>query len=602
MANSEIVEDWDPLGGPLSPKVASYRRSREAANVVGSYFNATDLLAEALQNAADAIDAHTDLDQDAPRKIELDFDAFSKYFSVADTGIGMSREALDIVFQPNVTLKAGPLAPVSSRSWRGEKGVGLSFLLFSCDELRIRTCDGESRYDAKIVGAASWAGSPGSASPIEPELRISDADTHLGSERYTVITLSKIDVERFDSNLFEMTFDQLEWTLQTRTAVGNTACLFEELDPPPAQNIQVTVQYSHYLDGEESTHTVPYRYATPEDLLDRAAKLKVIEPIRVYDYQELEGLGTEELRQKLDGSAVRYVAAYESPSGHQVTIYMFAMAGDEMHDILEAMAAHRDVSWAPEEWQGFWVATRDMPTGVALRPGVLPTRGYELRMFGLLQWDDLKLDVGRKSLHGQTIAMFRRIIKAAWKDDLRWIVERIPSARRGRGAGALMVEQRARQARSLADLDDDIPFAKVPDRRSSVAAIFHELLGAGVAEVPELHGLTTGLFTDSDLLAVNGAGPQNGEGEPLHVVFGIDLGDLLKVFEDERNHAESVDLAVVWSLAETTSDVAERIEITELEDSAEEGATHTLYLGGLGGREDPLRVLVLGKVVEASEG
>jgi len=605
MAKPRVDKDWDPLGGDLPPKVEAYRRSREADNVVGSYFNATDLLAEALQNAADAIDERSELEEDAQRAIEIDFDGYGKSFSVSDTGTGMSRTALDIVFQPNITLKSGPLARPSARSWRGEKGVGLSFLLFSCDELRIRTCDGEHRYDAEICGAASWASAPDSAPAIEHELRVSDADVHLGSERYTVITLNELNTERFDSELFDMTMDEVMWTLRTRTAVGNTAFLFEDVGFEQPEDILVKLHYHSPEDGEKTSTVVPYRYATPEDLLKRAAELEVTKPIKVYDAEDLEGLGPEELRAKLKGAAVRYVDAHPSPSGYEIAIYMFAMAGDAMHEILEDMLGHDEVEWVPEEWQRFWVATRDMPTGVALRAGVLPTRGYEQRTFGLLQWEELKLDVGRKSLHGRTAAMFKKIVRIAWSEEMRWIVERIPRSRQGKGAGAMLVEQRARQAAKLANLRAGIPFAKVPDRRSAVAAVFHELLGSGISSLPELHGLTTGVFTDSDLLATNGHG-ENGDGEvsALHVVFGLDIEGLVEIFDEDREGAETVDLAVVWRLDGTgeDEDLTGRFTVETLETDDSWGGTHLVHFAGVGGREEPLRVIVLADLTEGLDG
>jgi len=285
----EVDSTWDPLGGTLPPDAERYRRSREAENVLGSYFHATDLLAEALQNAADAIDQRSEIeDGDVPRVIEVVFDPREKQFSVSDTGTGMSRSALDIVFQPNITLKVGPLARPTKRTWRGEKGVGLSFLLFSCDELKIRTCDGERRYDAVIRGAASWAADPDMSADIEYELAISDPDTHLSSDRYTVITLSKIDVGRFDADLFDMSADQVEWILRTRTAVGNTTYLFEELDMPRADEIEVWLQYEgRSEDGRELRRRVPYRYATPEDLLVRAEELGVSDRVPVHDFEDL---------------------------------------------------------------------------------------------------------------------------------------------------------------------------------------------------------------------------------------------------------------------------------------------------------------------------
>jgi molecular chaperone HtpG len=594
----EVDPTWDPLGGALPPEAEKYRRSREAENVLGSYFHATDLLAEALQNAADAIDQRAAIEDDeVPRVIEVVFDPDQRQFSVSDSGTGMSREALDIVFQPNITLKAGPLAKPAKGNWRGEKGVGLSFLLFSCDELKIRTCDGEHRFDAVIRGAASWAADPDASPDIEYELTVSDPDRHLASDRYTVVTLSEIDVDRFDVDLFGMCADQVEWILRTRTAVGNTAYLFEELEMSQPEEIVVWLRYeSNAREDEEARRRIPYRYATPADLLVRAEELGVADEIPVYDYEDLIDLDVEDLRPRLKGAAVRYVAGYVTASGRDVAVYMFAMAGDLMRDLLSALDNHPEVEWVPGDWAGFWVATRGMPTGVPLTGGVLPTRGYEQRTFGLLQLDDLKLDVGRKSLHGRTTKMFKEIVRDLWNEDMRWIIERIPRSHQGKGAGALELERRMKRALRLPDLDAGIPFSKVPERRSDVAAVFHELIGSDRGILPQLHGLTTGLVTDSDLLA------RNGQPAPLHVIFGLDQLDVLKLFDAEQGAAETVDLAIIWEIVNSTpeaTDTPPQLTVERIQGDDTYGATHWIRYRGLGGREEPLRALVITQALES---
>lgn len=606
------TEPFDPLGGVLPEGAERVRQAREADNVLGSYFRASDLLAEALQNAADAIDHRSRSQPTAPRAIDIAFDGAERCFAVADTGTGMSRSALDIVFRPSITLKSGPLALSKSRRWRGEKGVGLSFLMFACDDLQFQTCDGKHRYDIAITGAYSWVNDPEKNPMFKATLTTSDADKYLGSKRYTIVTIAKIDPEdRFDRDLFAMSIDELEWVLRTNTAVGNTAPLFAGIGIEPPDNIDVTLRFRPAPDDDEddasddlkigkaegdSIRDVPYRYATPEDLLARAEFLGVVEPVPVYDLEDLKSLSVRKIRSRLANAAVRFIAEFETADETPVYFYVFAMEGNTMDGILRALENHKEVTWTPRRrWQGFWVATRDMPTGIPLRGGVLPTRAYEQRVFGLLQRDDLKLDLGRKSLAGGTAAAFNRIIRTAWKEDLRWAVERIPRSAKGRRAGALELERRVRAARALEDLDADVPFLKVPDRRSGVAAVFHELLGQQGDILPELLPLTTGVFDDEDALVF--AGSMNGH-PPMHVVFGLDQGDVLAGFDADSSDAELVELAVVWTL-ETDNDDAVQIEIEELtddvsaEDEVDDGATHVLHFGGLGGRERPLRVAVL---------
>ncbi len=106
---------------PDAPADALALQLREARNVVSSYSHGVDFLAEALQNAADAIDTRrqrtpTEDRAAVPARIHIVFDCLRRRFSVTDTGIGMSRQDLDLVLTPNVTLKSGREARAGTRA------------------------------------------------------------------------------------------------------------------------------------------------------------------------------------------------------------------------------------------------------------------------------------------------------------------------------------------------------------------------------------------------------------------------------------------------------------------------------------------------------
>lgn len=617
-------EDFDVLGEKLTPSVELFRRVREADNVLGSYHRATDLLAEALQNAADAVDAAKGKKD---RRIRIDFDARERRFSVADNGVGLSWRDIGTVFLPSVTHKAGPAA-VTSAVQRGEKGVGLSFLMFASNQVGVRTCNGKKRTDVEIRNSYAWANSEEQAR-LESVRREQPADTYLSSSTYTVVTFGDVDpAGRLDRDLFEMSLDEVVWVLRTQTAIGNTATVFESIGHPQPLPIKVTLRYraagkgkaprraaSAPLHGEVfeekltknnakkanvSVVDIPYRYATPEDLLERAAQLGVIKPVVVHDAEEVAKLSPKDMRALLADSAVNYLARYGDGDDSDISTYFFAMEGNTFRSILSRMLEHEDVSWVPGQdswlpWNGFWVASRDMPTGIALRGGVLPTRGYEQRTFGLLQRDNLKLDLGRKSLAGGYARAFNSVIRQAWTEDLSEVIERIPRSRASRGPSRLEFERRTRQAQALKDLSAPIPFAKQPDRASSVAAIFHELIGAGDARVPALKPITTAVFNDQDALAVNGK-----PDKPMHLVFAMNQDDLHRTFDrDSQDSAEMVDMAVLWRLVSSRNPKVQQIEIDEAGDDGPAGATHVMRFEGLGGRERPLYVLVLSAVLES---
>jgi hypothetical protein len=163
------------------------RQLREAENVLSSYSHATDFLAEALQNATDAIDARRIAEPECPAVIEIHFDCAARSFTVVDTGTGMSADDAQQVLSPNVTLKAGLRRRVQGMRSRGEKGVGLSFLALGSNRLTITTCDGKERTEVVVSGGNRWVTSEGKTPKPIAEVnsgggmtRVGDALSRLG--------------------------------------------------------------------------------------------------------------------------------------------------------------------------------------------------------------------------------------------------------------------------------------------------------------------------------------------------------------------------------------------------------------------------------------
>lgn len=553
------------------------RQIREAANVLSSYSHALDFLREALQNSADAIDERRRKEPDAPARILIIFDIPRRRFSVADTGVGMGDSEVKIVLTPNVTTKSGRYARSGGRS-RGEKGVGLSFLALASNYLHIRTSDGRRRHDVTVTGGRDWVMGDGSSPKPMGAHESDDADRHLGSDRYTVITVGGIDPKAFDQDLFAYSEEELVWRLRTETAVGNTRYLWERPFNRERYADDIIVDL-RYVDGGRNKHEqrVPYAYATPEELAPRRP---------VVDFDSIANLPTDELVRHLRGKAVRYVKRLRSPSNRLVSIYAYITDGEEMGRLLEARQQRR--GWAPvANWQGFMIATRDMPTGVPLGISVIPTRAYERRMFVLIQEDELQLDLGRKTLHGQTRNMLADVVRRAWRRDLAKVVPRVGAEKAVEPLDLSVLAAAIERARRRHDLNAPIPYLKTPDSRSAVMAIFHELLARDRSVLPKMRTLRTGVFFDDDSLIY--LGEPNGVA-PLHVLFAMRAADLVRQLEISGSTARTANLAVVWEIGE--SDLAERgVQVAELQ-GADDGATHVLLLRGVASL-DELRIIGL---------
>jgi hypothetical protein len=497
---------------------------------------------------------------------------------VADTGVGMRRADVRVVLTPNVTTKSGRYARLG-RS-RGEKGVGLSFLALGSNFLHIRTCDGDERQDVTVSGARAWVRSDG-ASEKPVGKHVTDApDEYLGSGRYTIVTIGGIDPDDFDFDLFDYRLDQLIWDLRTKTAIGNTRYLFEQPFSyrRHADEIEITLRYVDQ-GGAAKTVDVPYAYATPEELAEGRP---------VMDFDEIVDLPADEQVDRLRGAAVRYVKRFRTPTSRIVSLYAYVTDGVEMRQLLDR--AKKRHGWAPPDWQGFFIATREMATGVPLGKSVIPTRAYERRIFALIVEDQLVLDMGRKTLHGQTRNMLADVVSLAWKRDLSKVVPRVAPEVVVNDVGRAALRAAIERSLRRKDLNGPIPYLKTPNSRAAIVAIFHELIGAEVDELPRLRTLQTGTFTEDDELIYRG--DPNGA-LPLHVLFGLHAADVVNEIERRGAIARTADLAVAWDLGQ--KELAERgiaVAAADAGEHQEDGATHVLSLGGVAGL-DQLRVIVL---------
>ena len=264
---------------PDSPGDALAVQLLEARNVVSSYSHAVDFLAEALQNATDAIDARrrrapADERASIPARIDIRFDCQARAFSVTDTGIGMSEADLGLVLTPNVSLKSGSQARAGTARSRGHKGVGLTFLALASNDLQIRTCDGNWRYDVAVSGGEQWVTSSGkSTKPVAQAARAA-ADRMFNSETYTTVSVAEFDSEDLEDDLFELGLEALVWRLRTVTAVGNTKPVFDDVPRLGSdEDIEINLTYTSSDGRTLDRERVPYRYATLEELVPSGRRL-----------------------------------------------------------------------------------------------------------------------------------------------------------------------------------------------------------------------------------------------------------------------------------------------------------------------------------------
>lgn len=240
----------------------------QAQNILDSYAHPWDILAEGTQNSVDAIEELAGQKPNCTKHISIVFDCKLRSIEICDTGIGMSLDALKQVLAPGKSLKRG------KANLKGEKGVGLSFMVFASNKFRIETCDGKQATSVEIHNANKWIVGQEKDEPTFRNVKTLGASEYRGSKNYTRVFIGDIPAKpEADEDVFNYTKDRLIHVLRSKTAIGNTFALFND-GKRPAVDIRVELEYTDDVGVRSTAETVNYCYASPADYLKPADVIK----------------------------------------------------------------------------------------------------------------------------------------------------------------------------------------------------------------------------------------------------------------------------------------------------------------------------------------
>lgn len=129
-------------------------------NVIRSYHNAADVIAEPIQNAVDEVLSAPDI---APiGDVRIVFDTDENRISVRDNGRGMSSADVERYLAPDVGNKR---AAFLKGLVRGHKGVGLTFLAYGFNLFEIESRTESEHYIVRLEGGRKWVEDEGDMEP-----------------------------------------------------------------------------------------------------------------------------------------------------------------------------------------------------------------------------------------------------------------------------------------------------------------------------------------------------------------------------------------------------------------------------------------------------
>lgn len=149
------IEGFDPLSFDASDgetvKILEEQSRRIVNNILKSYTGHFDLFSELIQNALDATEAKAkEAGSTYVPKIWVDIDIQNSRVRVTDNGTGMNAQQLKYFVKPNVSFK-----PV--KQYRGQKGVGATFLAYGFSLIRVHTRKGGVEQAILLRQGRQWA-------------------------------------------------------------------------------------------------------------------------------------------------------------------------------------------------------------------------------------------------------------------------------------------------------------------------------------------------------------------------------------------------------------------------------------------------------------
>lgn len=548
----------------LQPGMHQIRKS--ITDIDDSYNNEWDIIAELIQNSVDAI---RKMDDDSYQgKINLTIDSANREIIIEDNGIGINPEELPILLKPFSSNKDKDNKTV------GEKGVGLTFVMFNTNYFEVVTGNGDKSCKAIVKDSYSWKISTSNESL---HVHVEDLEEEIQG---TKIILKQIT----DLPIFQLEFDQLVYVLRTKTSLGNTKVLWDD-----DINIQINLKFMDQNNKSYSSE-IPFKYALLTDDLKPNEKID----LNKFITDNKDVLRTDaQKREALFGKVIYDKGEFTHGDNRKIKYFAYFVPGRAVWD--EMSVANRLISIDNIENQdykdnfhyvmsqpGIYTSVKGMPTGIVINNPKTGYSGYWSNLFIIFEDPKLKFDIGRKSIHGKQSFLLQKYAKEIFNKYLQYVTKYASRDSLSSGSEWDKDEIFGEIIEMINLNSDNTLFLKSPrGQEAQVCAMFYEQAAKG--NIKDLSFLTSGYKGRYDLYAKWGK-------RNVVIEFKAELKNILKDFDDEKKLFDEVNCIVCWDVSEDDESAfhAKNISISKIEESRFENgekkfpnATHKLDLGGM---------------------
>jgi hypothetical protein len=615
-----------------------FRRSI-VSGVLESYNSNYDFLAEAVQNAVDAIEDAKLREYNGPFRVEVTVNLKDNTVSVLDTGVGMSELDLARAVAPHISMKAD--SELNARrgkknSYRGYKGVGLTFLAYGTDDLRLHSkLESEEIVALRMRYGNAWA----RGERQEPAMvdRDDDESPLMAFKRGTYVKLQFSGSTR-PRRLSALTSHTDAWAaiLQTRTAIGQIL-----IGQGPLVDIECSLTVID-SEGEKSTRSLKPSFLFPHSV-NRNPQYRFLDVGNFYvqhpelsevpvEFRRQDGIyifwDTDRIRAQLT-SAQR--ERFQDPlDNYSPTLYAFAAyqsgVWGEMNQILSDSMARRYLS------PGLILAINRQRLADVFPIDATRYEAFSRNVLVMVHFENARPDQGRKTVQDEVLdtakAAANRVVQylADQRSFLRPTGE-TPSAQQREvelNKQDWEFNVRSHQERKPLHIPP-VTYASEPLTEQDVVGLFHQLCALGV--VPGLHFLATSQSQTYDSLIFFrcdshdwrlqfdkyslGLAPSVLGGSPafhtrnLTLEYKNNLDSLIADIDDENGPKQyhHIDICVCWGTIQDSFAGYELrpVDASNLDRRQYPGTTHFLQRDGEAHAIEVIMVSTIRDLVESGE-
>ncbi|UFU00174.1 ATP-binding protein [Radiobacillus kanasensis] len=571
MNNEKLDNDF------LPPGIEQLRT--QIKGIDQSYNNNWDILAELCQNSVDAIrKSNVNVG-----KIHIEINSQQRSIMVQDNGIGINPKDLPVLLKPFSTNKGNDETTI------GEKGVGLTFAMFSCNDFHIKTGNQNGSIYGSVQNAFSWKNSvdnsnlPLNYSAIEEELQ--------GTE----ITLKDVDK---NCPIFKLRYEQVKFVLRTKTAIGSTKAIFSS-----DKDIEVTLSFIDQDGLVYPIEKIPFKYWLITEGLESLSL-----DVNTY-YEFRKDKSDSEKRKKLLGKII-YKKGEFVHNDQRIIKYIvcFAPTRKTWKKVSNTLNLCTEDQLNNEEWlesfdytlfnSGIYTSVKGMPTGISVDNPNTGASGYWYNLFILFEDSKLSFDIGRKSIYGSQARIYKEYSKMLFNEFYREIIKYIPEVDPEPGS-QWNRDQAFAELDSLPNLDiNGINFKKSPkDQEAGVVGLFFESIGKGI--IKDIYPLCLGYKKKYDLFA------HIQDNIRTIIEFKSKVRYILNDFKSYKKMFDEIDCIVCWDVSEDDIEAIQKegLRIEEVEENnilvdleyKYPNSTHELVFSGY---HKPIYIIDLKKVLK----